>query len=145
VKEHTIVMQTRLYREQHGRIRQLAAGLERAAKAQTSAGSLQMELARFSGAVKMHLLGEDEGLYPRLLEHPDAAVRAKAAAFQQSMGSLAAAFLAFYESWTKAGAIEGDPARFRAELTDVLGALSRRMDLEDGELYVLADRALTAA
>jgi hypothetical protein len=137
-------MQTRLYREQHGRIRQLAAGLQRAASAPTPATDLRMELARFSGAVKMHLLGEDEGLYPRLLGHADPAVRAKADAFQQSMGSLAAAFLAFYARWIKPGATEADPAGFRTELGDVLAALSRRMELEDGDLYVLADRELAA-
>ncbi|MEA2664602.1 MAG: hypothetical protein QOI11_1546 [Candidatus Eremiobacteraeota bacterium] len=137
-------MQTRLYREQHGRIRQLAAGLQGAASTQAPATDLRMELARFSGAVKMHLLGEDEGLYPRLLEHPDPAVRAKAEAFQQSMGSLAGAFLAFYERWVKTGAIEADSAGFRTELGDVLAALSRRMELEDGDLYVLADRELAA-
>jgi hypothetical protein len=137
-------METRLYREQHGRIRQLAAGLQRAVSADTPATGLRMELARFSGAVKMHLLVEDEGLYPRLLAHADAAVRAKATAFQDSMGTLAAAFAAFYEKWTKAGAIEADPAGFRKELGDVLAALSQRMELEDGDLYVLADRELVA-
>jgi hypothetical protein len=137
-------MQTRLYREQHGRIRQLAAGLQAAASAQAPAADLRMELARFSGAVKIQLMVEDEGLYPRLLEHADPAVRDKATAFQQSMGSLAGTFLAFYERWVKTGAIEADPSGFRTELGDVLAALSRRMELEDGDLYLLADRELAA-
>ena len=145
VKEHPIAMQTRLYREQHGRIRRQATDLLRAAGGETTATQLRMDLARLSGSVKMHLTGEDEGLYPRLLQHADPAVRAKAVAFQSSMGALAGAFVAFYEAWKKAGAIEADRPGFNARLGDVLAALGQRMDAEDGDLYALADRELAAA
>jgi hemerythrin HHE cation binding domain-containing protein len=145
VKEHPIAMQTRLYREQHGRIRRFAADLLRAAGAEAPAIQLRMDLARLSGSVKMHLIGEDEGLYPRLLQHADPEVRAKAVAFQAGMGALAGAFGAFYETWKKAGAIEADRAGFNAQLGDVLNALGRRMDAEDADLYALADRELAAA
>jgi len=137
------VMQTRLYREQHGRLRRLAAGLLESA-ADAPAADLRTQLARLSGVIKVHLTGEDQALYPRLLQHADLEVRAKATHYQQSMGSLAGAFGTFYAAWMKAGAIEADRAGFGAELGDVLGALAARMDAEDGDLYALADRELAA-
>lgn len=137
-------MRTVVYREQHGRIRQKSRELEAMDAAGAAPVSIRLTLAGLSGTVNAHLANEDASLYPRLLDHPDAGVRDKAAAFQQSMGTLAGAFAAFYDQWKTPGAIEGDRAGFFAALRGVLKALRERMDLEDGDLYALADRELAA-
>ena len=135
-------MQTKIYREQHGRLRQIL----REMAAMDGSGSddldIRRALGRLTGTVKIHLAGEDEGLYPRLLAHPDAAVRAKAREFQESMGGLAAAYVAFAEKWTNAALMRDDRAGFFRELDGIIDALTKRMDLEDRELYAMADREL---
>ena len=136
-------MLTRVFREQHTRIRQLASELEALNVPDLDAALVRNRLAGLSGAVKSHLAGEDRGFYPALLIHTDPAVRERAGEFQNSMGSLAGAYLAFYETWRASGAIEAGPAAFFAELHGVLEALRVRMDLEDAQLYALADRVLT--
>jgi Hemerythrin HHE cation binding domain len=132
---------TRLYRDQHDRLR---AHVAKMSDVKTDSERKTL-LAQLAGSVKMHLKAEDDSLYPRLLAHHDAAVRRKAAELQRSMGDLAGAFDAFYARWIKPGAIAAQPRAYDDELTSVVAALATRMDLEDRDLYDLADRALEAA
>ncbi len=136
--------QTRIYRDQHSRLRELAAAMLRLAET-APAAEHRTALAKLAGSVKMHLKGEDDSLYPRLLSHKDSDVRDKAAALKTSMGALAATFGGFYERWIKPGAIDADTRGYLAEMRGVIDALAKRMDLEDRELYDLADRTLAAA
>lgn len=137
-------MQTKIYREQHGRLRQIVREL--AAMESSGADDLEIRrtLGRLTGTVKIHLAGEDEGLYPRLLAHPDAGVRTKAREFQDSMGGLATAYIAFSEKWMSGSRLRDERKAFFGELAGVADALGKRMDLEDRELYALADRELVA-
>ncbi len=132
---------TRLYRDQHDR---LPAHVAKMFDAKTDSERKPL-LAQHAGSVKMHLKAEDDSLYPRLLAHHDVAVRRKAAELQQSMGDLAGAFDAFFARWIKPGAIAADPRTYDHEMKSVVAALATRMDLEDRDLYDLADRALKAA
>ncbi|HEX3466558.1 MAG TPA: hemerythrin domain-containing protein [Candidatus Elarobacter sp.] len=132
--------QTKLYREQHDRLRAQAAKM----LAATSDAEHRQLLAQFAGQVMMHLKGEDDSLYPRLLSHPDPQVRAKAKELQASMGGLAMTFKTYYEKWIASGAIARDTRGYEAEMRAVIRTFAERMDLEDRELYDLADRALAA-
>lgn len=136
----TNVLETKLYRDQHGRLRALAAKM----LAASDPVEQKTFLAQLAGQLKMHLKMEDDSLYPRLLSHVDPNVRAKAQRLQESNGGLAAAFQAFYEKWIKPGAIALDGQGYMTELCGVIHALMSRMDLEDAELYTLADGALAA-
>lgn len=132
--------ETKLYRDQHDRLRAVAAKM----LATTDHGEHRTLLAQLAGQLKMHLKMEDDALYPRLLSHIDPSVRAKATRLQESIGGLAAAFHAFYEKWIKPGAIALDEKGYTTEMCHVIDALTTRMDLEDDELYGLADGALAA-
>ena len=135
-------MQTKIYREQHGRLRQILREMSAMERSGADDLDIRRTLGRLTGTVKIHLAGEDEGLYPRLASHSDAAVRAKAKQFQESMGGLAAAYLSFTEKWTDAAALRDDRAGFFREFGGVSKALNDRMELEDNELYEMADREL---
>lgn len=138
-------MQTKIYREQHGRIRAVVREIVAMETAGASELEIRTALARLTGTVKIHLGAEDASLYPRLLGHPDAGVRTKAAEFQNSMGGLAAAYIAFTERWLTGTGLRSDRAAFFAEFRGVAEALATRMDREDAELYAMADRELAAA
>jgi hypothetical protein len=129
-------MQTQLYRDQHGRLREHARAML-SAKAEADHRKL---LAQLAGQVKMHLKAEDDSLYPRLLSHDDADVRTKAKKLQDSMGTIAHSFDGFYQKWITGGAIAGNTAGYLTEMRGIVNALSQRMDMEDRELYDFADK-----
>lgn len=98
-----------------------------------------LELARLSGIVKLHLALEDKNMYPRMIEHPDDAVRKTAAEYQRTMAALAPAYAAFHEKWIQTGAIAAARAEFIREFTAVGDALRTRIDQENRGLYDFID------
>lgn len=134
-------MQTKLYRQQHGEIRRLLGDIQQTLNP-TDAEKGRSGLAQLAGVLKIHLAMEDNALYPRMLAHDDAAVRATAAEYQESMGHLAPAFEQFYEKWRRHGAIEADSSEFARSYRALALALEDRMRMEDANLYDLVDRKL---
>ena len=132
---------TRLYREQHARIRTFCEPLLSQTRATDSFPAVRSALARLAGALKHHLRDEDERLYPYLLEHGDLAIGELARRFCETMGGLSSQFVAFYDRWIPAGAIEAETKQFFAETDFMLGAILQRIDTEDAELYPAVDRA----
>jgi Hemerythrin HHE cation binding domain len=96
-------------------------------------------LARFKGKLEMHASMEDEALYPRLLTHADAEVRATADRLHGEVGALYQSVGAYLERWPTSQAISGNAPDFARETFEVLKALGRRMKREDKELYPLVD------
>lgn len=91
-----------------------------------------------------HLKAEDWVLYPRLLGSSDATVAATAKAFNEEMGGLSAAYIAYSEKWS-ATAIADDWAGYCADSRTVVEALTNRITRENRELYPLIDRLDDAA
>jgi Hemerythrin HHE cation binding domain len=91
-----------------------------------------------------HLKLEDWALYPRLIESGDPEVSETGREFQQEMGGLAPAFLAYCDKWT-AGAIGADWAGYCAETRTILEALMTRVTRENRELLPLLERLDRAA
>lgn len=113
--------------------------------APVDAEACRSNIAKLAGILKIHLAMEDSALYPRMLAHPEAAVRETAAEYQRSMGQLAPAFEAFYEKWRRHGAIESAPEEFASAWRGIVDALNQRMDLEDANLYDLVDERVELA
>lgn len=135
-----MALKTKMYRTQHEELLRLAARITAA----DSAGGLEigLALARLKGVLGVHLKLEDDSLYPAMLAHSSADVRAKAEKYQREMGALAATFASFYDKWaSNAGAVEADPDGFRRDWFSVLRALEARIDAEERDLYELVDAA----
>ena len=96
-------------------------------------------LARFKGKLEIHASMENEALYPRLLAHPDAGVRATADRLQDEVGGLYQSVGAYLERWPTSQSISTNAPDFARETFDVLRALGKRMKREDRELYPLVD------
>ncbi|HEY0490314.1 MAG TPA: hemerythrin domain-containing protein [Telluria sp.] len=105
----------------------------------SNADTIRKLLSRLAGLVNVHLAMEDKGLYPELLAHGDASVKATARRFSDEMGSVAAAFVGYINTWPTSTAIKGDPVRFTTESKAIFNALSKRIHRENTELYVLLD------
>lgn len=103
------------------------------------------ELRReLSSTLIAHLKAEDWVLYPRLLGSDDADVAATAQAFNDEMGGLAAAYVAYTEQWS-APAINADWPGYCAASRAIIDALTCRITRENRELYPLLEKLERAA
>ncbi len=87
---------------------------------------------------------EDWALYPRLIESNDPELATVGRHFQDEMGGLAPAFLAYCDRWA-AASIEADWAGYCAETRGILDALSNRLLRENRELLPALERLDRAA
>ncbi|MGZ3454966.1 MAG: protein kinase domain-containing protein [Polyangiales bacterium] len=106
-----------------------------------NAANVRRSVARFAGKLKMHAAMENEALYPRLLQHRDPAVRAKAKALFDEVEQIYATFGAFAAKWPTIDAIVADPAAYAKDTRRALKTLWVRMMRENDELYPMVDAA----
>ena len=129
---------TQTYRNQHDEIRRAGNDLSVAMRGDDPA-AVRRALSRLSGLLEVHLALEDKSFYPVLLKHADPEVRKTAQSYQESMGTLATAYMAFRGRWLRQGAIEEDRPGFEKELNAVWALLDQRIDLENDTLYAMVD------
>ena len=97
-------------------------------------------LLRFMGKLTVHLVTEDEQVYPTLLNHKDSQVRATTERLRSELGGLAQAVDKYKAIWTSVVSIQKQPAEFTHHTRLLLAALAKRIQQEDEELYVLLKR-----
>ena len=86
-----------------------------------------------------HLKLEDWALYPRLIASDDSEISNAGRQFQDEMGGLAPAFLAYCDKWN-ASAIEQDWTAYCTDTGAILDALEARVLRENRELLPLLSR-----
>jgi hypothetical protein len=128
------------FRTQHDEILRGAGEIADHLKGPVDPAAVRKLLSALAGKVNFHLAMEDEALYPRLLLEGDASVKARTARFKDEMGGLAKVFTAYNAKW-QVSAIKADPAAFSEETRKVFGALAKRIERENNELYPLADQS----
>jgi hypothetical protein len=126
------------FRRQHQELAAVANAIERAV-ATEDGQHLRRLLGRLSGKLQMHAAMEEKALYPRLIDHEREDVRAVAVRLRNDVGEVYAFVGAFIGRWSEAGAIEKDHTRFAEEAPAVFTLLRRRVEVEERELYPLAD------
>jgi hemerythrin-like domain-containing protein len=104
------------------------------------AGIISGHLSILSGKLTVHLAMEDKGLYPRLVKHPNAAVRALAQRFMNEMGSIHDVVRQYFARWRDPVLIQRQSHKFVEETNGLLAALTQRIAREDHELYPMVDR-----
>lgn len=97
-------------------------------------------LSKLSAKLKIHLASEDKSLYPELLNHKDANVKATAKKFMDEMGGISDVFVKYTEKWVSADAIQKNPNDFIKDTKDLFSALAKRIEKENRELYPLVDK-----
>lgn len=130
------------FRRQHQELVDICARMTPLlADAAAQAGALRDLLSMLAGKLSVHLAMEDNGLYPRLRKHGDAGVRSIVERYESEMSGIKEAFVGYVSRWPTAKAIEAAPAAFAQETRAIFAALTRRIEMEDGELYPLLDKA----
>lgn len=104
---------------------------------ETNAFEIAKLLAQLAGIIKMHLVSEDQFVYPSLIKHDDVQVRNTADSFVSEMGKIAAVFTKYKTKYLGASKISADASRFLSESEIVLSALKERIKREDQSLYPL--------
>ncbi len=134
---------TESFRQQHAAIVEVVTelrGLLVPEKVLDNIPDIMGVLISLSGKLKAHLSKEDSELYPDLLASGDAKLTDMAAAFQSEMGGLSQAFEDYMTTWRSIEALEDDPDGFVRASEAMIDALSDRINRENRELYMLADR-----
>jgi hypothetical protein len=130
------------FRRQHEELKNL--GVEIASKLSRKtiveeAADVRRLVAQFAGKLTIHASMENEALYPRLFEHADPAVRARAKELFDEVGGLYATFHDYAARWPTVAAIQADGPGFVKETREILFRLALRMTRENDELYPLVD------
>jgi hemerythrin-like domain-containing protein len=103
--------------------------------------AIRLNLSTFARKLRVHLLVEDRFIYERLLRHSDPAIVAKATDQQRETHALRDRLARYTRHWTSTeAAIEELDAKFIDETTALLELASKRLDIEERELYPLAEQ-----
>ena len=131
------------FRKQHGELLAVAGEigklLDPAALAK-NATQARMLLSNLAGKLKVHLAMEDQTLYPRLMQDPDAKVSGMARRFAEEMGGIAEVFGGYMGRWPTSKEIQEAPQQFVVDTKKLFAALSTRIERENNQLYPLLDQ-----
>jgi len=130
------------FRRQHDELLQLALEIDAALKAPAFPGNVRdvrRMMARLKGKLVVHSSMENEALYPRLLQHPDPAIRAISQELFEELGGIYETFAAHHLKWSSVELIEADPSAYLRHTQEIFSRLKLRMERENNELYPLAD------
>lgn len=131
------------YHQMHSEIRAQASDLRgklQAPGAAFDAAGARQSFVSLAAKLNIHLAFEDRALYPPLLDHAEPGVRSKAKAYLDEVGGLKASLAAHLERWLSSTKVQEEPEAFRRETTDLLAALDRRLQAEDGDFYPTLER-----
>ena len=100
--------------------------------------------SKIASTLIAHLKTEDWELYPELFRNEDATVSATARRFNDEMGGLASDFSVYSSRWTTM-TIPANWTGFCTESREIIGALVKRIECEEAQLYPLAQAAQRTA
>lgn len=133
---------TEIFRKQHKELLDLAGQMKSwldPGKLARDAAAVMPLLSQLAGKLKIHLAAEDNGLYPQLTAHPNAAVKGKAKQFQDEMGGILKVFSGYTAKYPTARAIQSAAPAFVKETLGLFEVLAKRIKAEDNDLYPLLD------
>ncbi|SHI22165.1 Hemerythrin HHE cation binding domain-containing protein [Sporobacter termitidis DSM 10068] len=131
-----------LLRRQHDEILAIIGdieGLIRKNDPAKTAPEMALAVNTLSGKLKMHLLSEDQHLYPALMDSSDPALKSTASDFYAEMGHLAETFAKFVQDYNVPAKILRDTGKFAADSKKVFDAVKNRISRESSRLYPLAE------
>jgi|GEM_PF-178451 hypothetical protein len=98
---------------------------------------LALHVNILAGQLKVHLLEEDEFLYPDLLKSSDPEIQRMAKQYFDEMGNLVSEYNKFKQNYNINIKIEKNKEMFNKDVQIIIKALKDRINKEDNELYQL--------
>lgn len=104
---------------------------------------IALHISKLAGLLKIHLLEEDQFLYPNLLHSPDEEIKNMVNQYIQEMGHLAEEYTGFKNKYNVANKIKGQETVFVNEAKHMIKVLKERIEREDNGLYhIIRERKL---
>jgi len=126
--------------KQHTRIKEEVNLLESEIKkgiADMNTSEVALHINYLAGQLKVHLLEEDEFLYPNLLRSADEEIKKMAREYLMEMGDLISKYTEFKSNYNIGNKINNNKEKFLIDVQIILKALKDRITKEDNELYHL--------
>lgn len=133
-------MDTENLLRQHQEILDLAAKIgvyQNTAQVKENASIISNLLSQLSGKLKMHLMVEDQFVYPKLAKHSDVQIQKTSQNFANEMGDLGKAFGDYKNQYLGASKISENASIFVTDTKRIFSALTKRMAHENRSLYPL--------
>lgn len=105
----------------------------------TNFPDLQKHLSDLSRTLNSHLLMEDRGLYPVMLEHGNVTAKELARLYMDEMGGLKSTFIEYVITWKENRILE-NPQKFIDETKSIFAALGNRIEKENTILYPFVEK-----
>jgi hypothetical protein len=136
-------MDTENLRQDHAVILRSAghlAGLAAQVRSRVDATNARSVIDRMDAGLVIHLAHEDTEIYPRLMDHPNLALRSLAQSAFAELGVIKGAWTSYRDTWT-VDRILADDALFATSTTAIVQALAIRIEMENDVLYPAAQKA----
>jgi len=134
---------TESYRSHHEQIRVILSDIKSGLnleKISKEPEDITVHIRQLFGKFSTHLALEDKAFYPRAMANDNDVLSHTAKRFQDEMGGLGETFHAYRKKWPGPLAISKDPSGFVDETNSIILLLEKRLEREEGELYVLYDQ-----
>lgn len=101
---------------------------------------ITLHINKLAGLLNIHLLSEDDYMYPALKESTDAELKAMAESYSLEMGDLVTEFTAYKNRYNTKNKVLADGKDFLPMTKEVLNKIKSRIEKEDNKLYALIAR-----
>ena len=134
------IMDTNNLLRQHQEMLDLAAKIgsyQNQVQVKENASTISTLLSQLAGKLKMHLMVEDQFVYPKLAMHSDMQIQKTSQNFANEMGDLGKVFGDYKTRYMGANKIAENADMFISETKLIFTELTKRMDKETHLLYPL--------
>lgn len=101
---------------------------------------ITLHINKLAGLLNIHLLSEDDYMYPALKESTDTELKAMAESYSLEMGDLVTEFTAYKNRYNTKNKVLADIEDFLPVTKEVLNKIKSRIEKEDNKLYALIAR-----
>lgn len=98
---------------------------------------ITLHINKLAGLLNIHLLSEDDFMYPALRDSKDTEIKNLASSYSDEMGGLVTEFTEYKNRFNTKNKVLAAEAEFRPMTKTVLGKIKSRMDKENKNLYRL--------
>ncbi len=98
---------------------------------------ITLHINKLAGLLNVHLLSEDEFMYPALKASEDIEIRALSESYSSEMGDLVTEFSAYKNSYNTKNKVLADIGCFIPATKAIVNKIKNRMEKEDNNLYNL--------
>lgn len=113
------------------------AGMTGKADYERKLTDITLHINKLAGLLKIHLLSEDEYMYPALKASTDPEIRNMAESYSHEMGDLVIEFSEYKNRYNTKNKVLAEGKEFIPATQTIVNKIKSRMEKEDNKLYTL--------